>query len=33
MIKDIKTLPMEDDAQRAGRQSLLERFTALFGRK
>ncbi|MDX3905703.1 MAG: ABC transporter substrate-binding protein [Pigmentiphaga sp.] len=33
VIKDIKALPAESEAQRAGRQSLLERFTALFGRK
>ena len=33
VIKDIKALPMENEAQRAGRQALLERFTTLFGRK
>nr|WP_246013454.1 ABC transporter substrate-binding protein [Pigmentiphaga humi] len=33
VIKEIKSLPMENEAQRAGRQSLLARFSALFGRK
>jgi iron(III) transport system substrate-binding protein len=32
-VKDIKALPPENDADRAGRQALLERFSTLYQRK
>jgi len=32
-VKDIKALPAENDADRAGRQALLERFSTLYQRK
>ncbi len=33
LVKDIKALAPASESERAGRQSLLQRFTALFGRK